>query len=467
MYPLRRWGGSPFKVRSGPGLAVVGLAILLLSASLGWAQAAGAGSDTEREQRQLAAKASALDVAQQALNAGNYSQAIELLDLVVTGWPQDAAGQALMTRAKGLSAADQALNVGDYDKAAAEAQKVLAATPGDRKAKELLLRARLRQGTATLPAPTAAEPVAVTAPVAAPAQPAAQAPAPDAAATAEPIIPVQVKARNHEVSLSIDYMLGQGDVTMPFGFALSKLDVYSSIVPTVAEPERSSSYYGATLSYGYKRAWYLDLGFSHGDSSGKTDVDLGGSQNLPSEFSIQDDWMQGYLRYTFPSLRFTPVSAYLRVGASYVTAQLQDSTVVPGLGLYEQQDDTTDILGNVGAGIGYAFYTGQRWRVGLQLEVEGFYGTRSQDITEDLPAAELGFKPTTSLDNTLYGGIGRATVRTQYGFGKSGLMKAFLDIGFQGKFTMVEYSDQGNFKGDTFGELLWGPYVKLGLRYSF
>jgi len=36
-------------------------------------------------------------------------------------------------------------------------------------------------------------------------------------------------------------------------------------------------------------------------------------------------------------------------------------------------------------------------------------------------------------------------------------------VGLEGRYTLIEYS--GN--GGTPSEYLWGPYVKLGLRYDF
>ena len=85
-----------------------------------------------------------------------------------------------------------------------------------------------------------------------------------------------------------------------------------------------------------------------------------------------------------------------------------------------------------------------------------------------LPQAGIGFPfPTVSINNALYGGIGRGTVRYEYRLGKSGLFKVFAEGGIQGKFTLINYSSSGNFRGGSFNELLWGPYAKVGLRYAF
>lgn len=116
--------------------------------------------------------------------------------------------------------------------------------------------------------------------------------------------------------------------------------------------------------------------------------------------------------------------------------------------------------------MGYRLYTAKRFRLGLQLEVEGFYGTRSQDSLETLDESVFGLPlsaySNASINNTLYGGIGRATVHCEYRLGQSGRPKLFLDAGVQGKFTQISYPDAGNFS-----ELLWGPYGKLGFSYSF
>jgi hypothetical protein len=103
----------------------------------------------------------------------------------------------------------------------------------------------------------------------------------------------------------------------------------------------------------------------------------------------------------------------------------------------------------------------------LQAEGEGFYGYRSQESREDLgKSIGLDFQ-TADIDNTLFGGIGRATIRLEYDLMETRPFKGFIDIGAQGKFTHIDYPSEGSFRGDSFNELLWGPYAKLGLRYSF
>jgi len=270
------------------------------------------------------------------------------------------------------------------------------------------------------------------------------------------------RVRKNEVSVSGDFFLGQGNVTMPFGFSLEKLGL-ADIQKSVAKPDRTSTYYGGTVSYSYGQSWYLDLAYATGTSSGNADVVLGSPPDLPSEFTINDTWYQAYVRYTFPRTRGKPFSGYLRAGFSYVTADLTDSTVIPAIGLYRQTDKTEDLLGNFGFGLAYAWPFG-RLRVGVQVEGEGFYGRRNQKSREVLLEAGEGVSfPTASIDNDLYGGIGRATLRFEYRFGNTGAFRAFADGGFQAKFTMIGYpGGLGNHN-----ELLWGPYIKAGVRYSF
>lgn len=278
------------------------------------------------------------------------------------------------------------------------------------------------------------------------------------------------KATKHEISVSGDIFLGQGNVTLPLLYSLSQVPgIGATLNPTAADTDRTSTYYGATLSYSFGQAWYFDLAYARGDSSGTVDIDfgsVGGAAPLPSSFSIKDDWYQAYVKYTFPALRGKRLSAYLRAGVSFVQADLTAQTLIPALGLYNQTDHTTDVLGNFGFGVGYRLYSTKRFRLGLQVEGEGFYGTRSQDSLETLDQSVYGLPlsayTSAGINNTLYGGIGRATVHMEYRLGQAGLMKLFLDGGLQGKFTQIEYPGAGSFN-----EILWGPYGKLGFSYSF
>lgn len=259
---------------------------------------------------------------------------------------------------------------------------------------------------------------------------------------------------------------------MPVFFSLDKtyqsVGLTSPFTPAVVKPDRESSYYGGTLSYSYKYAWYVDLSYQHGSSSGSLDLNYSPSfPSLPSEFQIDDNWYQAYVRYAFPGLRGKRLSAYLRAGVSYVDSEMNDATVFPNIGAYSQTDKTKDLLGNLGFGVGYSVYSSRRLRVGLQLEGEGFFGQRSQKSLESLAGLSPSVLQEASIDNTLYGGIGRGTVRVEYRLGHSGFFRIFADAGMQAKFTEVDYPSTGSFASESFGEILWGPYVKLGARYSF
>jgi hypothetical protein len=286
-----------------------------------------------------------------------------------------------------------------------------------------------------------------------------------------PALP-QSKPRKHEIAFSGDYFFGQGNVSMPVFFSLDEtyksVGLTSPFTPVIVKPDRQSSYIGGTISYSYQYAWYVDLSYQHGTSSGSLDLNYSPSfPSLPSDFQIDDDWYQAYVRYTFPGLRGGRLSAYLRAGVSFVQSDMTDTTTFPNAGVYQQKNSSDDLLGNLGFGIGYSLYTTRRMRVGLQLEGEGFYGNRTQKSLESLQGLPASVLQEVSIDNTLYGGIGRGTVRFEYRLGQSGFFRVFADAGIQAKFTEVDYPGANGFSSQSFGEVLWGPYAKVGLRYSF
>jgi hypothetical protein len=326
---------------------------------------------------------------------------------------------------------------------------------------------------ATLAAPAdSATPAAPAAPPTAPATPTA--PAPPAASTdssastsadnlsAPPPILKAPKATKNEVAVSGDFMYGDGTVSLPLGYSL-KQSLHSGSTPVGAfTVPRNSIYYGATASYSYGQAWYLDISYAQGTSSGSQNINTGSLGNMRSTFTLDDTYYQGYLRYAFPQLRGKRLSAYLRVGVSYITATLTDNASSPATGRYRQNDSTTDILGNIGLGLGYSLYTKGRFRLGLQGDLEGFYGERSQSTLETLSAdAGVNFV-SANINNSLYGVLGRVTLRGEYRLGQTGLFKLFGDVGVQGQYTSVDYPGAGAKAED-----VYGLYGKLGLRYSF
>jgi hypothetical protein len=270
------------------------------------------------------------------------------------------------------------------------------------------------------------------------------------------------KATKNEVAVSGDFMFGDGTVSLPLGYSL-KESLKSSATPVGAfTVPRNSIYYGATASYSYGQAWYVDLSYAQGTSSGNQTIDTGSLGSLQSAFTLDDTYYQLYLRYAFPQLRGKRFSAYLRGGISYITATLTDDASSPAVGRYRQNDSTTDILGNIGLGLGYSLYTKGRFRLGLQGDLEAFYGERTQNTLESLSGDTGVTFVSANLNDSLYGVIARATLRAEYRLGHSGLFKLFGDVGVQGQFTEVDYPGAG-----TKNEDVYGLYGKLGLRYSF
>ncbi len=258
---------------------------------------------------------------------------------------------------------------------------------------------------------------------------------------------------------------------MPLFYSLSQAPgVGSTLQPSVGDAGRKAVFVGTTLSYSFDQAWCFDLVYSRSDSSSTVPINFGEAvaiAALPSRFSLKDNWYQADLKYTFPALQGKRLSAYLRAGVCFVQADLTVQTQIPSLGLYNQKDTTTELLGNFGFGAGYRLYTGERFRLGLQLEFAGFYGTRSQDSLETLDQSVFGLplsaNSNAKIDNTLHGWSGRATVYGEYRLGQSGRMKVFVEGGVQTEGTKISYPSGAG----SAAELLWGPYAKLGLSFSF
>ncbi len=241
------------------------------------------------------------------------------------------------------------------------------------------------------------------------------------------------KVTHNEISVSADYMQGYGTITAPIGFSIQKNpDVPPGLVIPAVEPgDRDSTFYGATISYSRGQSWYFDVGYAHGISDGVSSSPIFGTVN----YRVTEDYYQTYLRYVFP-LRGTRFSAYARAGFTYVDGELKADDVS---GFYTQKDEVQDILGNVGLGMTYAVYAtpNNRFRVSLQAEAEGFLGHRYQNSAEVVQIGTPLVGPDTQLDNDLFGTIGRGTVRMQLRINRSGLARAFTDVGLQGKYTVV------------------------------
>jgi len=264
------------------------------------------------------------------------------------------------------------------------------------------------------------------------------------------------KTTKYEVSGSVDYLLGQGKVVLPVFFSVSQLE---PVFPAYTErPDRDSDYLGGTISFSSGQKWYFDLSYAEGESSGGIALSEFPGQSFP--FTIDDTWYQAYVRYAFPDLRGKRLSAYLRLGFTYVDYSMRVSDPGNPLDNYSQSNDGSDKLGNLGFGVAYLLHAGTRTKWNLQLEGEGFCGVRDQKSQEYFGADAY---PKTTFDNLLFGGRGRLTVRFEYGLGKTGLLKILADAGIQVKTTQIDYEDAGGRVSD----LLWGPYAKVGLSYSF
>ena len=280
---------------------------------------------------------------------------------------------------------------------------------------------------------------------------------------------VAPKVPQNEIGVAADFMLGQGNVSVPIGYSLDKSSPSSSVKPQAASAERSSIYYGGTISYSFGQAWFIDVSSIQGSSSGNVSFPAfnpaGDGKDFKTKFTIDDQWYQAYIRYAFPSLRGKPFSAYLRGGISYVTADLRVDSTGNGAGRYTQDDTTTDLLGNLGFGVSYRLYTSpnRKLRLAVSGEGEAFYGMRNQESLERLTETDLAFKKA-RIDNTLYGGIGRATLRLDYLLGQSRALRAFVEGGAQARYTLISYPNSSD---PNPSELLWGPYAKIGMRYNF
>ena len=276
------------------------------------------------------------------------------------------------------------------------------------------------------------------------------------------------KPRKNEVAVSGDFFFASGELSVPFGFSVAKR--FSATPQTALGVVRTAVYEGATISFSYGQAWYLDLSYLQGQQTLPTVVSVpfvyngGGLSSIRVSVNDNDNWYQAYLRYTFPRFLGKPFSAYLRGGFSLVEAQLTASDL-QGIG-YHQVDKTTDILGNLGLGAAYRVYNGRRFRTWLQVEAEGFGGTRSQKSVETIVGVS-GTPETADINNTIYGGIGRGTLHLEYRLGHSGVGKVFAEAGLQARFSQIIYPAVNNLKNTSLSEYLWGPYINLGLRYAF
>ncbi len=275
--------------------------------------------------------------------------------------------------------------------------------------------------------------------------------------TAQPA-PLEKPLKN-ELGASADFIYAQGTINLPIGFNFSGLGQK----PQVISGDTTTEYFGGTASYSYGRNWYVDLSYEHGISTGTQTINFNeAGGNIKANFDYNDDWYQVYFRYNLSNLlKGSKFKAYLRGGFSLVSATLKAADQSPAK-IYQQKDDTTDYLGNLGFGLRYSLYSTLRFKVQLQGEAEGFIGERTQNSEETLRFDSGGEVLSTTINNMLYGGLGRGTVHFEYLFGETGRLKMFSDVGVFYKYTKVEYSG-----ASAPSESLWGPYVKVGVSYVF
>jgi tetratricopeptide (TPR) repeat protein len=395
------------------------------------------------------------EAARDAIASADYDGAIDLLTVGLQSWPNDASAKKLLAQAE-KGKANQKIPV------------VSAATAAEKSKPELLATNVKPTGHVESPQATPGESKAVQA---------TNTPPPVTSAPGE--LPASLAGGPHKtlkgppkntVQASGDFFLGNGTISLPFAFSLKGLGL-PGVNPVVNKTDRKSTYEGATLSYSYGQRWFFDMSYQTGNSSGQPTFGASGSDStIKSTFTLDDTWYQFYVRYVPKrlSLPGKKYFGYFRVGGSYVTADMRAGNISqPPFGVYDQKDTTTDLLGNVGFGIGRKIVDGRRFKFSLQLEGEGFFGMRSQNSLETLKSlndynhGHLTFQ-SAKIDNSLFGGLGRATMHFEYKLG-NGLYKLFGDVGGQGRMTEVTYPGGAG----TANEILWGPYGKLGLSYTF
>ncbi len=289
--------------------------------------------------------------------------------------------------------------------------------------------------------------------------------------------PADLRPRPRNISVSGDYLIGLGNITLPVGYALNG----DGIGRSVQSPERNSSYYGASVSWQALPAWGFDLSYFQGTSTGnfafRPEADGRWTDaSVNSSFKLDDTWLQGYVRYRINRFSGTRFGAYLRGGVSYTDAKYEGISS-NNQASYSNVGTIRDFTGNLGFGMEYRLFNIGSVRTRAVFEGEGFGGIRSREFTE----TTIPISGANTMDNMIYGGLGRLLLRADYNFGRSGEWKVFLEGGVQSRFTLESYEKPGRdllsnsgvpltnvtLPNGSQSELLWGPYVRAGLRYSF
>ena len=285
------------------------------------------------------------------------------------------------------------------------------------------------------------------------------------------------RPRLRNVTVYGDYLQGLGHLTLPVGFALDG----AAIGRSVAAPDRESTYAGGSVSWQAFEGIGFDVAYTQGTSSGNFTFkpEAGGrwpQAAISSSFTLEDTWLQAYMRYKVRPIFGRRVGVYLRGGVTYMDASYEGISE-PSQAFYRNIGSIQDITGNIGFGVDYAFRPIKGIRPAIVFEGEGFGGLRSREFSEET----LAISGKNSMDNMVFGGLARMLVRAEYRFGKGERWRAMLEGGIQGRVTLESYStpdrtliDEQNiaipssaFESGTKSDLLWGPYVRAGLRYSF
>ena len=295
--------------------------------------------------------------------------------------------------------------------------------------------------------------------------------------------PDDFKILDHEVGVSGDFLYGIGYVQLPIGEALFRgTDLGDIGVGKFTTADRKSAlYYGGTLSGSIGKTWYLDVSYSRGTTEGSLqDLNVFGlpSSFIKSDYKLSDQYYQMYGKYAFPQFSGTRFAAYLRLGATYSE---NSASVAYSVGSVSGgfESISNDYLGNIGLGGEYSVYRGDSFKVTTVIEGEAFGGLRTSSIQENLDVRNQGglyFNAAMDQDSLVYGGLGRGVLRLVKTLGQEGRWKLNVDVGFQGKYLINEYDSMANGLREGSGksrqnvhgaELLWGPYGRVGLSYSF
>jgi len=287
------------------------------------------------------------------------------------------------------------------------------------------------------------------------------------------------RPRLRNVTVYGDYLQGLGHITLPVGFALDG----AAIGRTVASPDRSSTYYGGSVSWQAFEGIGFDIAYTQGTSSGnftfqpeKYFPGRWPQAAITSTFTLDDTWLQAYMRYKLPPIFGRRIGVYLRGGVTYMDASYEGISQ-PSQAFYRNIGTIRDITGNVGFGVDYGFRPIKGIRPAIVFEGEGFAGIRSREFNEET----LAISGKNTMDNMVYGGLVRLLARAEYRFGKGERWRALLEGGVQARMMFESYgapdrtlSDEagnpiasGSFESGMKSDLLWGPYVRAGLRYSF